>query len=553
MAPNRNRDIRSFFGNTQASRPPPASQARTSHQAPAPAPAPPPSTKDYSEIVVAPHSPSASTLPDVPSSPPSITPDDHDHDHDEAQDPAPRRRGPLPRDAVIAASDDEASDSDDDLFPDLGFIGGGPRRAATATAVSLPAPRVGGPQAPAAPRNNNRSNNNPCVTPRAKRVAEPDFLSSPLTIQSRKKKMRDMRELLDFARKDEETRASAQRFSALLEQEAEVQRGGVDGDDDDEVGKDGRAAAALKEHILESAAAAAAAAAAGDERDGEGGGGGGGADRMRIVRALERTEIVGDRRQFYFFEQRAPEVDVVGRRFPKAEAKGPWAILGGAEDRARHFASGFPYDIQKKLGNLPDEIFLWVLDEVCSEQRRPLQVEYLKLLSICHDQARRLVTPALLQQLFRNLGATRDVGELMAHVTLREEASNPYPDRNWSCVENLLELLGQLSGHLTPATRSTAMQILLRLGMDGIAVENFGYAQKWREAADLVARSVPDEQWTDFVSRQAGISWSGAVPLLIKHDDAVPGSLSLSIPELPEGNDAMASHRPPRTSRGPRS
>ncbi|KAK7729854.1 hypothetical protein SLS53_009152 [Cytospora paraplurivora] len=500
MAPNRNRDIRSFFANPPASRPPPPLQTRTSHQTPAPAPAPP-SPRNNNEIVVAPQSPSTSTLPDVPSSPPSITPDDHD------EDPAPRR-GPLSRDAVIAASDDEASDSDDDLFPDLGFIGG-PRRAAPAPAVSLPPPRVG-TQAPAASA---AARNNPCVTPRAKRMAEPDFLSSPLTIQSRKK-MCDMRELLEFTRKDEETRASAQRFSALLEQEAEIQRGrgggcDVDGDDD-EVGKDGRAAAALKEHILESAAAAA-----GDERDEEGGGGGGssGADRMRIVRALERTEIVGDRRRYYFFEQRAPEADVVGRRFPKEKAKGPWAILAGAEDRARHFASGFPYDIQKKLGNMPDEIFLWVLDEVCSEQRRPLQVEYLKLLSICHDQTRRLVTPTLLQQLFKNIGATKDVGELMAHVTLREEVSNPYPNRNWSCVENLLELLGQMSGHLTPATRSTAMQILLRLGMDNIAVENFGYAQKWRVAADLVARSVPDEQWTDFSSQRATMRWR-AIALL---------------------------------------
>lgn len=219
---------------------------------------------------------------------------------------------------------------------------------------------------------------------------------------------------------------------------------------------------------------------------------------MRIVRALERTDIGGDSRRYYFFEQKEPDLDVVGRRFPKEKAKGAWAILGGAQDRARHFASGFPYSIQKKLGNMPDEIFLWVLDEVCSERRRPLQVEYRKLLSICHDQTQRLVTPTLLRQLFKNLGATKDVDELMARVTLREEASSPYPNRNWTCVENFLELLGAMADHLSPTTRLTAMQILLRLGMDGIAVENFGYAQKWREATDLVARSVPDEQWTSF-------------------------------------------------------
>ncbi|KUI62580.1 hypothetical protein VP1G_09698 [Cytospora mali] len=459
MVSKKNKDIRSFFSNSQASKPP-ASRIRISQT---PTPAPEPSLQSNNG---GPYSQSPSPPPEVPSSPPNIT------SHDPDPDPTPR--APLSCDAVIAASDDEEDpDSDDDLFPDLGFIGG-PRNAAPRV---HPAPR--NPPAPA--------RRNPCVTPRAKRTATaPDFLSSPLTIQSKKKKY-DMKSLLEFTRKDDETRASAQRFSALLEEEAEMQRG--DGGFVDEEKEESSAAAALKEHILESAVA--------DGED-EGNEEGGGPDRMRIVRALERTELGGDTRRYYFFEHNEPEVHFLGRKFPKDKAKGAWAVLGGAQDRARHFASGFPYNIQKKLGNMPDEIFLWVLDEVCSEQRIPLQVEYRKLLSICHDQTQRLVTPTLLQQLFRNIGATKDVSELMVPITLREETSNPYPNRNWSCVENFLALLGHMSDHFTSATRSTAMQILLRLGMDNIAVESFGYAQKWREAADLIAHSVPDEQWISF-------------------------------------------------------
>lgn len=483
MVSKKNGDIRSFFANPQPAKP---LQARTT-RAPPPPPAPdssPPQPGDGT-----PYSPSTSSLPDVPSSPPYITPID---------EPAPRAT--LSRDAVIAASDEEDPDSDDDdFFPDLSLIGGPRGSAAAATAAALPpASRDAAPAA--RPRTNE-----PCVTPRARRTAAaPDFLTSPLTIQSKKKKY-DMKALLEFTRRDEETRAGAQRFSALLEQEAEMQRGGGGGfgdDGDSEDGEEGNAAAALKEHILDSAGEA------GGEDEGEReGDGGGGADRMRIVRALERTELGGDSRRYYFFEQKEPDLDVVGRRFPKETAKGAWAILGGAQDRARHFASGFPYDIQKKLGNMPDEMFLWVLNEVCSERRRPLQVEYRKLLGICYDQTQRLVTPTLLKQLFKSLGATKDVDELMARVTLREEASSPYPNRNWTCVENFLELLGVMSDDFSPDTRTTAMQILLRLGMDSIAVENFGYAQKWREAADLIARSVPDEQWISFVSEMPRTLW----------------------------------------------
>ncbi|KAJ0123381.1 hypothetical protein J7T55_011846 [Diaporthe amygdali] len=456
MASQKNGDIRSFFTGSQASKPP-ASSAQ-SPKAPATVPGTPSRrAKDGSESGYA----SPSPFPDIHSSPPSIS--------------SPTPRAPISRDAVIAASDDEFSDSDDDSLPDILRRNNGP------TLPRLPRPEAAA--APAAPPGL-------LATPRAKRTAAAhEFHSSPLTIQS-KKQRQDLSALLEFTRKDEEIRASAQRFSAMLEQEAEMQRGGTAGDDLEEVEEhEGKASAALKEHILE--AATAAANEDGEDEDRA-------ENKMRVVRALQRAEVGGTRKLFYFFEQAEPDPDVVGRKFPRAKAKGPWAILDDAQDRGRHFASGFPYDIQKKLGNLPDEIFLWVLDELCSERRKTLQTEYVRLLSICNDQTTRLVTPALLQQLFRRLGATKDVDNLKSPVILREETWQPYPGRDWSCVEGMLDLLGALAGHFTPNTRSTAMRILLRLGMDSIAVENFGFAQRWRQAVDLIARSVPDREWTAF-------------------------------------------------------
>ncbi|KAI3397345.1 hypothetical protein diail_11003 [Diaporthe ilicicola] len=458
MVSHKNGDIRSFFAGPKASKP--SASSAQCPQTPASAPETPSRrARDESESGYAFPSPFA----DIPSSPPSIT---------AMSSPTPR--APISRDAVIAASDDELSDSDDDSLPDI-------LRRNNPPALSRPSKPAKTAAAPTAL----------LATPRGKRTAAAhEFHSSPLTIQSKRQKQ-DMMSLLEFARKDEEIRASAQRFSAMLEQEAEMQRGGAAGDyqQEEDDGQGGQAAAALKEHILE-----AATAAANDEGEDEEGT----ENKMRVVRALQRAEVGGARELYYFFEQAEPEPNVVGRKFPRAKAKGPWAILDDAQDRGRHFASGFPYDIQKKLGNLPDEIFLWVLDEVCSERRKTLQTEYVKLLSICNDQTTRLVTPALLQQLFRNLGATKDVDKLMGPVTLKEETRNPHPRQDWSCVEGILSLLGAMSVHFTSTTRSTAMQILLRLGMDSLAVENFGFTQKWRQAVDLIARSVPDGDWTAF-------------------------------------------------------
>lgn len=459
MAPKRNGDIRSFFAGSQPSKPPASSTRSSRPPVPAPGTPSPPSRDDAQ-----PENAFLSPAPKVPSSPPSIS--------------SPTPRAPISRDAVIAASDDDFSDSDDDSLPDVLMRNNGP-------ALSRQ-------QRPGATAASSSARPGLLETPRAKRTAEAhEFHSSPLTIQSKKHKQ-DMQALLEFNRQDAKTRASAQRFSAMLEHEAETQRGaaGPGDPEQDQHWQEDRAAAALKEHIMEVATAAAKDGGAADE-DGV-------QNKMRVVRALQRADVRGEGKLYYFFEQDEPDTNVWGRKFPRAKAKGPWAVLDDVQDRGRHFASGFPYDIQKKLGNLPDEIFLWVLDELCSEKRKALQSEYVKLLSSCGDHTTRLVTPSLLQRVFRQLGATKDVENLMSPVTLREESWQPYPNRDWSCVESILNLVGTLARNLTPAARSTAMQILLRLGMDSLSVENFGLTQRWRQAVDLVARSVPDADWTSF-------------------------------------------------------
>lgn len=400
---------------------------------------------------------------------------------------------------MIKASDDEDESSDED-FLDI-FAGIQPRVTA--------AP----PAAPAARPLRRSPHNHACVTPRAKRIATAqEFHSSPLTIQ-RKPKQYDFATILALTEEDEASRVSAQRFTALLEEEKKEKEreqralnGYADIDDEEfdaggepmslsqEAEDESAAARRLKERMRESAVAAAVHGVH-DDDEGEGGPSG-----MRVVRALDRADLGGRAKTYYFFEQTEPEANVVGRTFPTAAAKDVWAILKDTEDRGRHFQSGFLFDLQKMFKNMPDEIFLWVLDEVCSETRRDLAAEYAKLLRLCNSQMERVLTPDRLKQLFRSLGATRDVERLNSHITLRTESGDPYSRRNWLCLENFLKLMGEGAASFNSATRTTAMQILLRLGMDPVAMENFGMLHEWRWTVDLVARSVPSRDWAGFVS-----------------------------------------------------
>lgn len=500
----RNGDIRSFFANSQASR-------RTLSQTPAPTRSP----EARAEATTT--APDAADLEmhDADEEPVEVkqrsyaappTPQPDDMASLTSSPPSAAVRRTYARDAVIAASDDDDGfDSDESALTDVFHIGGPPRSNGVDNNKS---PAKGSLGYPAAAATNTTTINKLPETPRAKRtIPTGDFMfSSPLTIQSKKHKY-DMAALLRMNEKDEEMRAFEEQMEKdKAEQEGSAAGSGArpkgegvardltDGGDDDDGSEDEerKAARQLKERML---ASAAADADEDEEADGPGVG------KKRVLRALERTDISAGRKAYYFFEQ--AQVDdhalTVGS-FPTEKAKDVWAILADSQDRAKHFRSGFPFDIQKMFGNMPDEIFLWILDEVCCERRRDLAMEYVKLVLISDDHVRRLVTPMRLARLFRNLGATKDVEKLLSSVTLQDEVGDPYRARDWTCVENILGLLGGMSQHLGSEARTTAMQILLRLGMDVIAVENFGLTQEWRWAVDFVARSVSCSEWTNFVS-----------------------------------------------------
>lgn len=357
--------------------------------------------------------------------------------------------------------------------------------------------------APIAPK---RAGAEQCVTPRAKRTAihyDGALFSSPLSI--RKKHKYDLAALARYNERDEEKKASELRLKQLeersekeareLEREAALHAAIEDGvvESDGEDVDEEKAGRELKRRLLASVKAEADAA----EEDEEGRG------KMRIMRALERAaDASTGKKAFYFFEQAETDTKslVVGNAFPVSQAKGPWKILADKQDRARHFQSGLPFDIQRMFGNMPDEIFLWILDELCQERRRDLAAEYVKLLRLCDDQAQGLITPALLQRLFKSLGGSNEACNLSLAISLTDEVKDPYRDREWTCLENFLGLLGCIAHSLGSNSRTVAMQMLLRLGMDNIAVENFGLAQEWRWTVDLLARCVPGREWNSFVS-----------------------------------------------------
>lgn len=362
---------------------------------------------------------------------------------------APPRPSAISRDVEIGGSDDDDGDdgSDDDSLPDIFAVHKRPS--------PVPTPR----------------RENPCVTPKAKRTAM-EFHSSPLTIMPKHKY--DMKALISHARKDDAAEASAQRLTALRDRDME-----------EEESQD--IAAALRDHILESH----------DGNDEEGS-----RSKMKLVRALERAEVASSEKRFYFFHLKESDSSAVSRTpFPKTAAKGVWLFLRDPRDRQSHFLVGQPHVIQSRKQNIPDEIFLWVLDELASERSSQLQEAYVNLLGQCPLQAHRLLDQGRLTSLFSGLGATQDIEDLSSPITFIEEVNQPYAGRDWSCLRSTLEFLARVAADLDASSLTAAMKIVLRLSLDTTLMDDNHVRTAYQATAHAITSNVAGTAWDKFVSK----------------------------------------------------
>ena len=360
--------------------------------------------------------------------------------------PAPPRRADL----EIGASDEDGSggsDSDNSLEQLSTLLGRG---------------RAGG----AAPA---RAPGNPLVTPKAKRTAF-GFHTSPLTIMPKHKF--DLKALTKDARRDDATNASSMRISALQDE------------------SDTAAEAASRDHASGSAFVDIVR-----EK--------GGHDAQKVLRAVQRAEPGQSQLRYCFFdmEYRTPSSGPA----PKSATKGPWRLLtqGSSQVRELHLVSGVPQTLLKKGKGLPDELFEWLLDEICVQNSAIVLQEYCNLIAGSPEQVERLLTPERLQSLFFRLGALEGPKSPDVELKLSTPGEEPYQERDWSSFRSFLSLLWLVSENLSsPSARYTA-HTLLRLSLDKVLMYNMDLLNEYGTTIQYLVSSIPSSQWESFVSSNA--------------------------------------------------
>ncbi|KAL7621089.1 hypothetical protein AAE478_008402 [Parahypoxylon ruwenzoriense] len=364
--------------------------------------------------------PSSSVVRSQPAASPQPVRDPHSSPSTPPK-PTPR---PLHRTDEIKASDDEDGDSDDSLESITALI-----------------ERKTGPIP-------HKRDHNLTSTPRAKRTASSSapLIKSPLTIQPKHKY--DLKYLVNHARQSDRADESARRADELINQSEDD-----DGDVEDEaqnladVQNDPALLQKTAKELLND-----------DEEEAKG---------DKLMRAMNRTKVDGSRRVHYFFNLEKPLLKPPRRTFPPRLARGCWRCLADSRTRDQAIILGLPHAMVSKGKALPDELFLWILDEICVEKNAQLRVQYCNLVALCPDSIARLVSDTRLYSMLERIGGPKYTrGYDSTKLQSLPKVEDPYPGRDWTGLVAFLELLEGIAPNINSSNVIGATQLLLRMALD---------------------------------------------------------------------------------------
>lgn len=392
--------------------------------------------------------------------------------------PSSQKTPPRSRHDEIRGSDDDDEDNDSDgSIESLSAIFGAPKN-------------------PPSPRNRDPGLT---ATPRAKRIASGGSAHlSPLTLQQKQSQRHkyDLKALLRDSAQDKKAAASYKRAKDLFNQKedgiedpdsASPENGSSD-DEDDATRTTGDKLNGLKKKAL------------GFLDNNEGGKG------DRLARAIDRSKTKSSQKRCYFFGPSSPQLYSLQKRpnFPYDKATGRWEFMADPSSRDQAIIHGLAHTTLTKGRELPDEIFVWILEEVCLERNAQLRLKYCSLISRCPSKTTRLVNEARLCAALRSIGgAVPSDRQRSGKFETSAELEEPYQGRDWSGLVTFLHLVKAIAPNLTRASAVCAIKLLLRMSLDPI-VKTIVCAEHASALESLVSSVRKSEaSWDNTVCRNA--------------------------------------------------
>ncbi|KAI5464477.1 hypothetical protein BGZ63DRAFT_421506 [Mariannaea sp. PMI_226] len=218
---------------------------------------------------------------------------------------------------------------------------------------------------------------------------------------------------------------------------------------------------------------------------------------QRVLRTVQRSGAGHLRPRYCFFDV---NFNPPPSTPPPRNLKGPWRIWVQADDKTReeYFRSGVPTALFKRHGSLPDELFIWLIDELCVHQSFTYREECADLITNCPEQVERLVTPGLLKKLFSRLGVSANLDDRESELPMSALNSGSYEGRDWGCLESFLSVLKTSSVYMVLPSVVYTCHALLRMALDGFLHHTIDVLKAFEDAIRALLHAVPLPNWDYF-------------------------------------------------------
>ncbi|KAI9838892.1 MAG: hypothetical protein M1819_004100 [Sarea resinae] len=248
----------------------------------------------------------------------------------------------------------------------------------------------------------------------------------------------------------------------------------------------------------------------------------------RILHAIERTDALYSEKGWYFFEDGPTSETEKYNTFPiKTIHSDAWrGVLNDPASMQQSFLSGFVRDMAPMIP-LPDEMMLWILEELSFEPRIDLRQAYISTCKSCEAQMQSLLQPPRIRKLFQNLGATSEAVDLTQKAIPRSRKAHGLQEYDWSRTVSVITLLGTSADYLTTEAREQTICILARLSLDPSVVDDGNVLVAIEDALTLLIGAVPEREVEDSLSRV------GRILVSFVQDPPMRYRLICSLPAFP--------------------
>lgn len=222
---------------------------------------------------------------------------------------------------------------------------------------------------------------------------------------------------------------------------------------------------------------------------------------QRIRCAVERTQTDLEQKRWYFFNSRSKLIKPSNNQFPIASLPKNWkGELRNSQMRISAFISGHVEDMVSLGKVLPDDVVLWLLREICSEEREMLRSSYKNVLIQSSDQMQRLIIPGVITDIFACLNATPVGTNVMQKIELTKKVPGYYSNYDWSSLISSLNFFSLIADTFSNPSRLHLICILLRMSVDTVIFENPDIIYNFQNTVNSLCRSTPANRWEQFVS-----------------------------------------------------